>query len=106
MIKLKPEYLRWSVSKLLDMLGDENGIIYYDGVPLLKIRRYDVTQAKSVVPHVQGNTPYDVTQATTDIKHDVTHRYKPPQPGEVVVIRGKVVKVPNVDADGNIIPWD
>ncbi len=94
MIPFKPKDLRMAISKLLEILGDQNGIVYSDKVPMLKIRRYDVTQANSNVVISQNDTLYDVTQ----------RRYVPPKPSDVVVIRGKPVVIPELDSDGQVIP--
>jgi hypothetical protein len=67
-IPFKPIDLRMSIPKLLELLGNENGIVYSDGVPVLKIRRYDVTQATPNVTECPNNPVHDVTQRKAFVK--------------------------------------
>ena len=86
-IPFTPKDLRKSMKELLEILGEENGVVYSDGIPVLKIRRYSVTQATPIV------------EKTVELpKHDVT------QPKKTLIKgRGWVV----LDADGNPMPeWD
>ena len=94
MKQLNPKHLRLSMDDLLELIGDENGIVYVDGEPKLKIRRYDVTQAKTVVAKATDSGNYVVSQA----------KYEPPKVGDTVYVRGKAVVIPELDAEGRIVP--
>jgi len=94
MKQLNPKHLRLAISDLLELIGDENGIVYVDGEPKLKIRRYDVTQAKTEVSKATDSGNYVVTQA----------RYVPPKAGDTVYIKGRPVVVPELDAEGRVLP--
>ena len=80
-----------SIPKLIEILGDQNGIVYVDGIPMLKIRRYDVTQATPIVATAAKPRKHDVTQAKRE-------------PGELVYCKGRMVPYQEHDADGNTIP--
>lgn len=84
-----------AIEDLLFILGDENGVVYYDGEPMLKIRRYDGALAN-------GGT----AEAKDGMSHDghLAKPYTPPKPGDYVSYKGRLVKVPELDADGNRIP--
>lgn len=116
--KLTPADLRKSVSAIVDMLGDENGIVYSDGIPMLKIRRYDVTQptpnvshdvtqAKSSNPKAKNTAPYDVTQCEHCLP-DGVQRYiygKRYEAGTLVMLKdGTIVEAPELDAEGRALP--
>lgn len=101
--KLTVRDLRRAIGEIKDILGDSNGVVYVDGKPELVLCSYDVSQARAAQSKAKGCVSHDVTQASkakSAAVYDVTQA----KPGDYVLYKGQMVRVPELDADGNRMP--